>query len=118
MVKGRLYFGKDNLAPAMVADTLDVYYIDDTEGTDVGDIFFAGNNTTKQWKLIDTINEEKTGFLRNHNSGLITDPYGHHIQGLGKLGVAFTRSDKGTTNDWSFLSTYRIYATSVAYNNE
>lgn len=118
MVKGRLYFGKDNLAPDMVADTLDVYYIDDTEGTDVGDIFFAGNNTTKQWKLIDTINQEKTGFLRNHNSCLITDPYGHHIQGQGKLGVGFTRSDQGVSNNWSYLSTYRIYATSVAYNNE
>ncbi len=115
MVKGRQFFGRDHIAPDMVADTLDVYYIEDTEGTNPGDIFFAGNNTTKQWKLIDTINEEKTGFLRNHNSCLITDPYGHHIQGEGKIGIGFTRSDKGESTNWSYLSTYRVYATSVAY---
>ena len=114
MVKGRQFFGKDNISPNFIADTLDVYYIDDTEGTNIGDIFFAGNNTNKQWKLIDSINQEKTGFLRNHNAGLITDPYGHY-NGGDRIGVAFTRSDKGQSTNWSYLSTYRIYATSVAF---
>ena len=114
MVKGRQFFGKDNISPNFIADTLDVYYIDDTEGINIGDIFFAGNNTNKQWKLIDSINQEKTGFLRNHNAGLITDPYGHY-NGGDRIGVAFTRSDKGQSTNWSYLSTYRIYATSVAF---
>lgn len=115
MVKGRQYFGTDGITPDFIADTLDVYYIEDTEGTNVGDIFFAGNNTNKQWKLIDSINQEKTGFLRNHNSCLITDPYGHHIEEDNKIGVGFTRSDKGESTNWSYLSTYRIYTTSVSY---
>lgn len=115
MVKGRLPFGRDHKAPDIVADTLDVYYIEDTEGTNVGDVLFAGNNTTKQWKLIDSIDQSKTGFLRNHNSGLITDAYGHYIPN-GRIGVAFSRSDEGASSNWSYLCTYRIYATSVAYN--
>ena len=113
MVKGRLNFGRDGLAPDFVADTLDVYYIDDTEGTNVGDVLFAGNNTTKQWKLIGTINSELTGFLRNHNAGLITDAYGHTFDDS-RIGVAFTRSDQGSSTNWSYLTTYRIYATSLA----
>lgn len=114
MVKGRQPFGTDGKSPTIVADTLDVYYIDDTEGTNVGDVLFAGNNTDKQWKLIDSINESKTGFLRNHNACLITDEYGHYID-CGRIGVSFTKSDQGYSSNWSYLSTYRIYATSVSY---
>ena len=115
MVKGRQPFGTDGKSPSIVADTLDVYYIEDTEGTNVGDVLFAGNNTDKQWKLIGSINQETTGFLRNHNAGLITDAYGHYINN-GRIGVAFTRSDEGHSSDWSFLCSYRIYATSLAYS--
>ncbi len=115
MVKGRQPFGSDNKSPGIVADTLDVYYIDDTEGTNVGDVLFAGNNTDKQWKLIASIGQNETGFLRNHNAGLITDEYGHYIDN-GRIGVAFTRSDEGQSSNWSYLCTYRIYATSVAYS--
>ena len=114
MVKGRQPFGRDQKAPNIVADTLDVYYIDDTEGTNLGDVLFAGNNTTKQWKLIDSIDQSKTGFLRNHNAGLITDEYGHYIPN-GRIGVAFSRSDEGQSSNWSYLCTYRIYETAVAY---
>lgn len=113
MVKGRQPFGTDNRNPSIVADTLDVYYIDDTEGTNVGDVLFAGNNTEKQWKLIGTIDQSTTGFLRNHNACLITDAYGHFISS-DRIGVALTRSDEGQSSNWSYLSTYRIYATSVA----
>ncbi len=115
MAKPRQYYGKDGLNPNFVADTIDLYYIDDTEFDDigVGDVLFAGNNTAKSWKLIGSINQELTGFLRNHNTGLITDPYGHLFDHT-KIGVAFTRSDEGLGNNWSYLNTYRIYATSFA----
>lgn len=115
MVKGRQFFGRDGKSPDMVADTLDVYYIDDTEGTNPGDVIFAGNNTTKQWKLVGTIDQSVTGFLRNHNSCLITDPYAH-ILDMDRIGVAFTRSDEGSSTNWSYLSTYRIYATALSLN--
>lgn len=117
MVKGRQFFGKDGLTPDFIADTLDVYYIEDTEGTNIGDVFFLGNASSKIWRHINYIDQSKTGFLRNHNACLITDPYGHHIMEDNKLGVAFARSDEGQSSNWSYLSTYRIYATSVAYPN-
>ena len=114
MAKGRQFFGTDGKSPDFIADTIDVYYIDDTEGTNVGDVLFAGNNTTKSWKLISSVNKDLTGFLRNHNTGLITDPYGHLLN-TERLGVAFTRSDEAVSNNWSYLSTYRIYATSFNF---
>lgn len=116
MVKERLNMGTDGLSPNFIGDTLDVYYMKDTEKSEigVGDVLFAGNDTAMTWKLLGTINKSVTGFLRNHNAGLITDPYGYVLD-TEKLGVAFTRSDEGTSNNWSYLSTYRIYATSVAF---
>ena len=114
MAKPRQRFGTDGKNPNFIADTTDVYYIDDTEGTNVGDVLFAGNNTTKTWKSIGTIDKSLTGFLRNHNTGLITDEYGH-IDSSKNLGVAFTRSDEETGNNWSYLSTYRIYATAFNF---
>lgn len=116
MVKERQYCGTDGKSPTMIGDTLDVYYLDDTEFDEigVGDVLFAGNNTTKIWKLMGSIDQKLTGFLRNHNAGLITDPYGYVLD-TDKLGVVFTRSDEGTSSDWSYLCTYRLYATSIAY---
>ena len=116
MAKPRQYMGTDGKSPSVVADTIDVYYIDDTEFDDIGccDVLFAGNNTAKQWKLIGTIDQNLTGFLRNHNTGLITDPYGHLLD-TERIGVAFTRSDEGLSNNWSYLCTYRIYATAFSF---
>lgn len=114
MVKPRQYFGSDGIEPSFIADTLDVYYIDDTEGNSVGDVLFAGNNTTKSWKSLGSIDKSLTGFLRNHNSGLITDPYGH-VDATDNLGVSFTRSDENQGIDWSHLSTYRLYETALSF---
>lgn len=116
MIKGRQFFGKkDNKQPDYIADTLDVYYLDDTEWPDaeIGEVFFKGNASIKQWKLIGSINQDLTGFLRNHNSCIISDPYGHVDTTNAVVPVAFTRSDEGD-NTWAFLSTYRIYATSLS----
>lgn len=113
MVKERLPFGLDGKAPTFIGDTLDVYYIDDTEGTSPGDVLFAGNNTTKQWKLIGTIDKSVTGLARNHNPGLITDPYGYLLNQK-TLGVLVTKSDLcERDNDWIQLSSYDIYATGL-----
>jgi hypothetical protein len=116
MIKGRQHYGTDGKEPSFIADTLDVYYIDDTEKDGVGEVIFAGNNTTKQWKLIGSIGQDLTGFLRNHNSGFITNEYGHLLN-TDSLPVAFTRSDesKGGGTQWSFLCTYRIYETALNF---
>lgn len=114
MAKPRQYFGKDGKEPGFIADTIDVYYIDDTEGTNIGDVLFAGKNTTKIWKLIGTINKDLTGFLRNHNTGLATDEY-KRIDSSSPLGVLFTRSDEDKGSNWSYLSTYRLYITALSF---
>ncbi|MBQ9266076.1 MAG: hypothetical protein IJ186_03320 [Bacilli bacterium] len=114
LAKPRQFFGTDGKSPDFIADTIDVYYIDDTEGSGVGDILFAGNNTVKIWKSIGSIDSKLTGFLRNHNCGLITDAYGGIDSSL-NLGVAFTRSDEASGNNWTYLSTYRIYATAFNF---
>lgn len=111
--KPRQFFGTDGKNPSFIADTTDVYYIDDTEGENVGDVLFAGNNTSKIWKYIGSVDKNLTGFLRNHNSCLITDPYGR-IDVKNNIGVAFTRSDEESGGTWSYLSTYRIYATAFS----
>ena len=112
MVKGRQHYNADGKLPNQIESILDVYYIDDTERTGVGSVLFAGNNTTKQWKLMGSINQDLTGFLRNHNPGFITNEYGH-ILNTDALPVAFTRADEG--GGWQHLATYRIYATSIAF---
>lgn len=115
LAKPRQFQGLDGKSPDFIADTIDVYYLDDTEGTGVGDVLFAGNNSAKTWKSIGEINQNLTGFLRNHNTGLITDEYGGIDSSKGRVGVAFTRSDEGTSSNWSYLSTYRIYATAFNF---
>ena len=114
MAKPRQFFGTDGKSPNFIADTIDVYYIDDTEGSEIGDVLFAGKNTTKIWKLIGSVNESLTGFLRNHNTGLVTDEY-KRIDSSSPLGVLFTRSDEDSGGQWSYLSTYRIYITALDF---
>lgn len=114
MSKPRQFFGTDGKSPNFIADTIDVYYIDDTEGSEIGDVLFAGKNTTKIWKLIGSVNESLTGFLRNHNTGLVTDEY-KRIDSSSPLGVLFTRSDEDSGGQWSYLSTYRLYITALDF---
>ena len=114
MAKPRQFFGTDGKSPNFIADTIDVYYIDDTEGSEIGDVLFAGKNTTKIWKLIGSVNESLTGFLRNHNTGLVTDEY-KRIDSSSPLGVLFTRSDEDKGGQWSYLSTYRLYITALDF---
>lgn len=114
MAKPRQFFGTDGKSPNFIADTIDVYYIDDTEGSEIGDVLFAGKNTTKIWKLIGSVNESLTGFLRNHNTGLVTDEY-KRIDSSSPLGVLFTRGDEDRGGQWSYLSTYRLYITALDF---
>ena len=77
-------------------------------------MLFAGKNTTKIWKLIGSVNESLTGFLRNHNTGLVTDEY-KRIDSSSPLGVLFTRGDEDRGGQWSYLSTYRLYITALDF---
>ena len=61
------------------------------------------------WAKLGQIDHGKTGFFRNHNCGIITDPYGHLFND-GKIEIAYTMSELNYPN--YSLWTYRIYKTS------
>ena len=77
----------------------------------VGDSLF---NSTP-WAKVGTINQELTGYARNHNAGLVTDPYGWLIEDT-RIPVVYTMSrlsdeypgwSKG--GQWPALHTYRLH---------
>ena len=111
MVKGKFPYSPDGESPNFIASTLVVYYMSlSTTDTKPTDELFKGANA-KNWRLVTEIGESVTGFRRNHNAGLVTDPYGHLLADTDFIEVALTRSDTGN-NIWSYLSTYRIYSIS------
>ena len=111
MAKGRNPFGKDGAYPDFIADAVDVYYLDDSGNSSPFDELFKSVGEARDWVHMGTIDESLTGFKRNHNTGLVTDPYGRLVE-KDRIEVAFTRSDLSDV-DWGYLSTYRIYSTSV-----
>ncbi|MGI6714519.1 MAG: family 43 glycosylhydrolase [Bacilli bacterium] len=110
MVKGKIPYSPDRNAPAFIASSLVVYYLDLSASAKPTDEVFKGTNA-KNWRLVAEIGYEETGFMRNHNAGLVTDEYGHLLQDTDFIEIALTRSDLGN-NEWAWLSTYRIYSIS------
>jgi hypothetical protein len=111
MVKGKLPYSPDGQSPAFIASELVLYSMDCSDKTRWIDEVLSGNNANN-WRWITTLGEKETGFKRNHNSGLVTDPYGHLIQ-ADQIEVALTKSDL-SDSFWTYLSSYRIYSYSVA----
>lgn len=108
LVKGKLPYSPDGNAPSFIASTLVVYYMDLSASTRPIDEIFKGNNA-KSWRLLAELGYEQTGFMRNHNAGLVTDPYGHLLENTNFIEIALTRSDLANS-EWNWLSTYRIYS--------
>lgn len=112
MAKGRNPFGSDGLAPNFIASQVDVYYLDDSNNENAFDELFKSSASANNWVFIGTIDEQLTSFKRNHNTGIVRDPYGRLVES-DRVEVAFTRSDADDfTNAWGYWSTYRIYSTS------
>lgn len=111
LVKGKIPYSPDGNSPAFIADKLVVYYMDLSKSSKPTDELFKGNNASN-WRLLGEIGYEQTGFMRNHNAGLLTDPYGHLIENTDFIEVALTRSDIANS-EWNWLSTYRIYSLSL-----
>ncbi len=111
LVKGKIPYSPDGNSPAFIADKLVVYYMDLSNSSKPTDELFKGNNASN-WRLLGEIGYEQTGFMRNHNAGLLTDPYGHLLENTDFIEVALTRSDIAN-NEWNWLSTYRIYSLSL-----
>ena len=111
MVKGKLPYSPDGNSPNFIASTLVVYYLDLSASEKMTDELFKGNNA-KNWRLVGEIGYDQTGFMRNHNAGLVTDPYGKLLPNTDFIEVALTRSDLANSI-WLWLSTYRIYSYSL-----
>ena len=69
---------------------------------------YTDSFTTFTWKTISTIGPDRTGFARNHNTGILRDEYGHITEDY--LSVFYTVSITGDDSLWS----YRIYDYYVA----
>ena len=80
-----------------------IYYLDNVTNRELGYVF---QYKKLEWKELFTLDEERTGFARNHNCCFYRDPYGWKLPG-DKLEVAYTMSETGA--DWKVLFTYRIY---------
>ena len=80
-----------------------VYYLDNVTGEKQGYVF---QYRKAEWKQLFSLNEERTGFPRNHNTCFYRDAYGWKLPG-DKLDIAYTMSKTGV--DWKVLFTYRIY---------
>lgn len=112
MAKGRSPFGGDGMTPNFIADQVDVYYVDASSYENPFDIFFD-KNRTNGWKHFATVDSGVTGYPRNHNTGLVTDEYGH-MYVSDRLCVGTTSSQYGTQAAMTYLKTYRIYVTTFA----
>ena len=84
-----------------------VYYLENATGKEMG---YALGEKKNAWQEIYEINQEKTGFFRNHNCCFFRDSYGWKLPG-NLLDVAYTRCLPGA--DWRVLYTYRIYRTQI-----
>ena len=111
MVKGKMPYSPDGESPNFIASTLIVYYMTLSGNENPADELFKGVGA-RNWRLVGEIGESLTGFKRNHNAGLVTDPYGHLLPNAKNIEVALTRSDLAN-GIWGYLSTYRIYSTSL-----
>lgn len=107
MAKGRSPYGSDGQTPNFIADTVDLFSVDASAYDNPFDIFFDSERTEK-WHLVNSVDKAKSGYPRNHNTGLVTDEYGHMYKS-DRIGVAFTSSQYGSTSAMTYLKTYRIF---------
>lgn len=92
---------------AAVAAGLCVYrYTEQRFGEDM--IHFFEDQKGQRWEKIGGIEPEDTGYPRNHNAGLLGDPYGWKLEG-DTLEVFFAISEYDSFDHWS----YRIHRKSV-----
>lgn len=67
----------------------------------------------QSWSIITRIDESISGYPRNHNMGILTDPYGWIID-PNNIEVAYAVSILADGNGWWYWSTYRLFLTQIA----
>ncbi|GHV02459.1 hypothetical protein FACS1894211_13890 [Clostridia bacterium] len=92
--------------PNIMGSHVRVTYIGEP-GAVPGDLFASVESmAVKSWSTQALIGPNETGFPRNHNAGLVTDPYGWMLPG-DTLSLYYSMSMTG--DNYSAAWTYRIY---------
>ncbi len=90
--------------PAFVGSHFRVTYLNES-GTSMGELFETSEASAgKSWSTLATIGPNDTGFPRNSNCGIVTDPYGWMLSEK-EMDVFYSISETGRNYMWS----YRIY---------
>lgn len=98
--------------PTIISQAFPIEYLNlNVNESFVGETLFDG--TIYQWNVHEFVGEGVSGFARNHNPGLITDPYGWLIS-PNQLPVIYTVSildseSYGRNAQWAHLHSYRLY---------
>ena len=110
--KGRIYmFKDDHPTPAGdpgVAASSTLYYLQ--ENKDASE-YYPGytlfNIAGDSWVEVGRVDKNITGYDRNHNSGIVTDPYGWLLSD--KLLDCVVTAANAMPTFWPALATYRLY---------
>lgn len=113
---GRIYAIRDNHPSATihpkVSKEAQVMYMEphSSDRSVGGNLFKYGT-----WKILKNISINESGLERNHNCGLVRDEYGHLNNPLELEAVI--SGGKENSNEWTGLSTYRLYSYKVTVNS-
>ena len=75
-----------------------------------GDTFF--NPQGRSWNIMTRVGPNLTGYPRNHNMGILKDPYGW-VMDTTAIDVVYTVSIE-STGAWWYWSTYRLFMRPIA----
>lgn len=110
-VKNRYYAVSDchpnptDSDPMFVGSHFRVTYLNEKAGAEPGSIFGTQEASAgKSWSTLATVGPNETGFPRNSNCGIVTDPYGWTLS-QDEMEVFYSISKTGANFTWS----YRIY---------
>ena len=110
MLKSKYPYNSDGLTPDFICESLVLYMMDLSGTDDIADGIFnpTSNNI---WKHVSDVNSTMSGFPRNHNGGIVTDPYGKILSDQ-SLDVIYAVCV--TSNDfWTRLTSYRLYQSTI-----
>lgn len=114
MLKSKYPYNSDGLQPDFICESLILYMMDLSGTSDIAEGIF-NPSSRNVWSHVTDINSTLSGFPRNHNGGIVTDPYGMILTD------AYIDVDYAvcvTSNDfWTRLTSYRIYESRIALSH-
>ena len=96
--------------PTFVGSHFRVTYLNERPEEEPGSLFETQEASAgKSWSTLITVGPNETGFPRNSNCGIVTDPYGWMLE-ANRMEVFYSISKTGINYTWS----YRIYPYLIA----